>query len=93
MFQKALALLAAWSAAPFSHAQIYSADELSGRTLVQRAMEAAIWGIPLVNVDSIRQAFRRAGAKYNDAIFWSNPDTWINQTTTPTPSTTTSSSS
>jgi hypothetical protein len=27
--------------------------------------------MPLVNVDAMRQAYFRAGAKYNDVIFWS----------------------
>jgi hypothetical protein len=57
------------------------------RTLHRRAVEAAIWGMPLVNVDAMRQAYFRAGAKYNDVIFWSNPNTWMNQTTTPNHST------
>jgi hypothetical protein len=43
--------------------------------------------MPLVNVDYMRQAYFRAGAKYNDCIFWSNPNTWMNQTTTPNHST------
>jgi hypothetical protein len=40
--------------------------------LERRAVEAAIWGMPLVNVDAMRQPYFRAGAKYNDVIFWSN---------------------
>jgi len=43
--------------------------------------------MPLVNVDAMRQAYFRAGAAYNDCIFWSNPNTWMNQTTTPNHST------
>lgn len=65
----------------------FSVSELAQRTLHRRAVEAAIWGMPLVNVDSMRQAYVRAGAKYNDVIFWSNPNTWMNQTTTPNHST------
>lgn len=64
-----------------------SAADLTQRTLERRAVEAAIWGMPLVNVDAMRQAYFRAGAKYNDVIFWSNPNTWMNQTATPNHST------
>ena len=67
--------------------QGYSPEELARRTVERRAVEAAIWGMALVNVDAMRQAYFRAGAKYNDVIFWSNPNTWMNQTTTPNHST------
>jgi hypothetical protein len=65
----------------------YSVADLTRRAIERRAVEAAIWGMPLVNVDAMRQAYFKAGAKYNDAIFWSNPNTWMNQTTTPNHST------
>ncbi len=68
-------------------AQAYSPEQLTSRAVERRAVEAAIWGMPLVNVDYMRQAYFRAGAKYNDFIFWSNPNTWMNQTTTPNHST------
>jgi hypothetical protein len=38
--------------------------------------------MPLVNVDAMRQPNFEAGAKYNDSIFWSNLNTWMNQATT-----------
>jgi hypothetical protein len=42
-------------------------------------VEAAIWGMPLVNFDAMRQAyFRDAGAKYNDVMYWSKPSDWKN---------------
>jgi hypothetical protein len=82
-----LAALALMCAAASAQAQDFSADELASRTIERRAVEAAIWGMPLVNVDAMRQAYFRAGANYNDVIFWSNPDTWMNQTTTPNHST------
>ncbi len=67
-------------------AQAQTAD-MKEKRMYARAVEGAIWGIPLVNVDAMRQAYFKAGAKYNDAIFWSNPNTWMNQTTTPNHST------
>lgn len=65
----------------------FSPDALTKRAIERRAVEAAIWGIPLVNVDAMRQPYFQAGAKYNDCIYWSNPNTWMNQTTTPNHST------
>ncbi len=62
--------------------------QLADRTLHRRAVEAAIWGMPIVSVDAMRQAFfRDAKAKYNDIVFWSKPSDWKNQTTTPNTST------
>jgi hypothetical protein len=59
-------------------------DELAERTLHRRAVEAAIWGMPIVSYDAMRQAFLRdAGAKYNDIVFWSSPADWQLQITTP----------
>lgn len=59
-------------------------DELTERTLHRRAVEAAIWGMPIVSFDAMRQAFLRdAGAKYNDIVFWSAPADWQLQITTP----------
>jgi hypothetical protein len=57
---------------------------LAERTLHRRAVEAAIWGRPLVTFDAMRQAyFRDAGAEYGDVLYWSKPAGWRFQTTTP----------
>ncbi|MDD2058513.1 DUF1254 domain-containing protein [Pseudomonas sp. GD03860] len=62
--------------------------EVGTRLLEGRALEAAIWGMPLANFNAMRQAyFRDAGAKYNDIMYWSRPSDWRNQTTTPNHST------
>ena len=81
------AVFAVMCAAASVHAQTFSRRNVTRRTVERRAVEAAIWGMPLVNVDAMRQAYFRAGASYNDVIFWSNPNTWMNQTTTPNHST------
>ncbi|MBO3275645.1 DUF1254 domain-containing protein [Pseudomonas schmalbachii] len=66
----------------------FTSEQLQTRMLERRAVEAALWGMPLVNFDAMRQAyFRDAGAKYNDVMFWSRPSDWKNQTTTPNHST------
>src|SRR5678816_1337114 len=52
--------------------------------LQRRAVEAMIWGMPLVNVDTMRQAFMRdARATYGDIAYWSKPADWKIQFTTP----------
>jgi len=62
--------------------------ELVDRALQRRAVEAAIWGMPLVNTDAMRQAyFRDVGAKYNDICYFSKPADWKFQVTTPNAST------
>ncbi|UVE16017.1 DUF1254 domain-containing protein [Pseudomonas sp. LS44] len=66
----------------------FTSEQLQSRMLERRAVEAAVWGIPLVNFDAMRQAyFRDAGAQYNDVMYWSRPSDWKNQTTTPNHST------
>src|SRR6185295_9061551 len=63
---------------------VFTSTELARRTLQRRAVEAAIWGMPLVSVDAMRQAFfRDAGAKYGDILYLSEPADWRFQTTTP----------
>jgi hypothetical protein len=40
-------------------------------------VEAAIWGMPIVSVDAMQEAFfRDAEAKYNEIIFRSKPSDW-----------------
>jgi hypothetical protein len=68
--------------------QTSSSDGVARRTIERRAVEAAIWGMPLVNTDAMRQAyFRDVGAKYNDICFFSKPADWRFQVTTPNAST------
>lgn len=58
--------------------------ELNQQALQRRAIDAAIWGMPIVSVNAMRRAFfRDAEANYNDIVFWSKPSDWKNQTTTP----------
>src|SRR5262245_44086821 len=76
------------SVATSAFAQNYSAHDLARRTVERRAVEAVIWGMPLVNTDAMRQAyFRDIGAKYNDICYFSKPADWRFQVTTPNAST------
>jgi hypothetical protein len=61
-----------------------SSNDLMLRSVERRAVEAAIWGMPIVAFDAMRQAFLRdAGAKYNDIVYWSKQADWRLQFTTP----------
>jgi hypothetical protein len=63
-------------------------DDITQRLLHRRAIEAALWGMPIVSFDAMRQAFLRdAGAKYNDIVFWSSKADWQLQIATPNAST------
>src|SRR5260370_2836523 len=69
-------------------AQSFAANDLARRTIERRAVEAVIWGMPLVNTDAMREAyFRDVGAKYNDICYFSKPADWKFQVTTPNAST------
>lgn len=52
-----------------------------------RAVEAALWGMPIVASDAIRQGYLNLGAQYNDIVYFSKPADWKFQTTTPNAST------
>ncbi len=57
-------------------------------TLHAIAIDAAIWGLPIISFDAMRQAFfRDAHAQYNDIVFWSKPADWRLRLTTPNAST------
>jgi hypothetical protein len=78
-----MGLGAAVSATP-AIAQSPSPEELARQTLERRAVTAAIWGMPIVSVNAMRQAFfRDAKANYNDVVFLTTPSDWEFQTTTP----------
>jgi hypothetical protein len=53
--------------------QNFSDEDLTRRRVERRAVEAAIWGMPLVSVDAMRQAFFESGAKYGDVLYFSKP--------------------
>jgi hypothetical protein len=66
----------------------FSSPELATRTLHRRAVEAVIWGVPVVNFELMAQAMRRdakAGAGSNKIVYWSKLSDWKNQTLTPNP--------
>jgi hypothetical protein len=65
-------------------AKDFSSEELQQRMLERRAAEAVIWGMPIVSLDAMRQAYFRDGkAKYGDIIWWPKGSAWKNQSLTP----------
>jgi hypothetical protein len=64
------------------------APEITTTALHGIALEAAVWGTPLVSFEAMRQAyFRDAQAEYGDVVYWSQPADWKLQITTPNAST------
>jgi hypothetical protein len=52
-------------------AKDFSSEKLQQRMIERRAVEAVIWGMPIVSLDAMRQAYFRDGkAKYGDIIWW-----------------------
>ena len=71
-------------ACPASQAQTLTGGELERRTVERRAVDAVIWGLPLVGEDAVKQAaFRDGKAKYNDIVWWPKGGGWKNQSPTP----------
>jgi hypothetical protein len=62
-----------------------SPAELTARMVHRRAVEAAIWGMPIVNFDLMYQAMARIKGTFNQIIYWSRLADWKNQTLTPNP--------
>jgi len=71
----------AWPAA----AQTPSPDDRLARG---RAVEAVIWGMPVVNYDlMLQEMLTKTPGKVNQVIYWGKPLDWKNQTLTPNPDT------
>jgi len=80
----ALAAIFAPADAQQTNLPMFSTEELARRTLERRAVDAAIWGMPMVSLDALRQAYYRDGkAKNGDIIWWPKGSTWKNQSLTP----------
>jgi hypothetical protein len=62
----------------------FTSAELNQRTIERRAVDAVIWGTPLVSEDAVKQAaFRDGKASYNDIVWWPKGGGWKNQSPTP----------
>jgi hypothetical protein len=61
-------------------------QQLTERSIERRAVEAAIWAMPVVNYDlMLQQMLSQTPAKVNEVVYWSKPLDWHNQTLTPNP--------
>ena len=66
------------------HTAPLTSEELVSRTVYRRAVDAVIWGLPLVSEDAVKQAaFRDGKASYNDIVWWPKGGGWKNQSPTP----------
>ncbi len=65
-----------------------SAHKIVEERFHRRAVEAAYWGMPAVNLWAMREGFKRdVGAGYNSITYFSKPMDWRLQVTTPNNST------
>ena len=63
----------------------FSSHDLKHRMIERRAVEAIIWGMPIVNFDLMYEAMVRLGGAANQILYWSRLPDWKNQTLTPNP--------
>ena len=81
-----LAALAVVCASTSAQAQTFSAEDLVRRAVHRRAVEAVIWGMPVVNYDLMYQEMvRKVKGEFNQILYWSRLLDWKNQTLTPNP--------
>ena len=81
-----LAAFALVFATASAHAQNYSSEDLIRRTIERRAVEAMNWGMSAVNTDlMLQEMLNKTAGKVNQAVYWSRPLDWHNQTLTPNP--------
>ena len=69
-----------------SMAEDFSVEDLNQRSVERRAVEAVIWGMPVVNYDlMLQEMLTKTDGKVGQVIFWGSPLDWHNQTLTPNP--------
>jgi hypothetical protein len=80
-------MAAASQAQPQQKQQALSLEELTGSSILRRAVEAVVWGMPAVNFERMLQATIANGGAANQMLYWSRPVNWKDQALTPNPST------
>ena len=79
-----ISLLLASQSAIAQSANAYTPEDLNSQMVYRRAVDAVIWGLPLVGEEFVRQAyFRDEKAKYNDIAWWPKGGGWKNQSPPP----------
>jgi hypothetical protein len=48
-------------------------DNVRSQLAYQRGIEAALWGMPAMDIISVYHAGQKHGADWNDVIYWSKP--------------------
>lgn len=60
--------------------------DVQNKIIERRVPEAAVWGMPAVNTDLMRQQMlENTPGKVGEVIYWGRPLDWHNQTLTPNP--------
>lgn len=63
-----------------------TARQVFDQEIERNAVQAAVWGIPVVNYDLMRQEMlEKTPGKVGQVIYWGRPLDWRNQTLTPNP--------
>ena len=76
------------SAAELGSERSGPSPSLADRTIQRRAVEAVIWGMPVVNYDlMLQEMLAKTAGKVNQVVYWGRPLDWRNQTLTPNPDT------
>ena len=64
-----ISLLLVSQSATAQNTTTFTSEELASRTVYRRAVDAVIWGLPLVGEDTVKQAaFRDGKANFNDIV-------------------------
>lgn len=86
MIRAIVLALALSTAAASAFAQLTSAEDLQRRVVAQRAFEAVVWGMPVVNYDlMLQEMLTKTSGKVNQVVYWGRPLDARNQTLTPNP--------
>ena len=61
-------------------------EGIAERVVRGRALDAVVWGMPVVNFELMYQAMvRETWGEFNQIVYWSGLPDWKNQTLTPNP--------
>ncbi|SCY96205.1 Uncharacterized conserved protein [Flavobacterium anhuiense] len=63
----------------------FQSENIKEKILYNRAVEAAIWGLPAVNFQLMYKGMEKLNGSYNQIVYWPGLLSWKNQTLTPNP--------
>ncbi len=63
----------------------FQPENIKEKMLYNRAVEAAIWGLPAVNFQLMYKEMEKLNGSYNQVVYWPGLLNWKNQTLTPNP--------